>query len=56
MTILDAIFIYIAAFLVGGALRYGIAWLWPHVPLLPGLFEDMANGYSYDEKGNRIDD
>jgi uncharacterized membrane protein YagU involved in acid resistance len=27
---------------------------WPHIPLLPGLFEDMANGYSYDREGNRL--
>lgn len=30
--------------------------VWPHVPLLPGLFEDMAHGYSYDKEGNRIED
>lgn len=28
--------------------------VWPRIPILPGLFEDMAHGWSYDEKGNRI--
>lgn len=30
-------------------------WIWARTPFLPGLFEDMANGYSYDKKGNRLD-
>jgi hypothetical protein len=29
--------------------------VWARIPLLPGLFEDMANGYSYDREGNRLD-
>lgn len=37
------------------AFVYGLKRIWPHLPILPGLFEDMANGYSYDEKGQRLD-
>jgi hypothetical protein len=28
--------------------------VWWRVPVLPGLFQDMNNGWSYDAKGNRI--
>lgn len=49
--ILHLVFIIIALLLILAALKR----VWPHVPILPGLFEDMANGYSYDEKGNRTD-
>lgn len=51
MSLLGIIFIGIALFCVVAALKR----VWPHVPLLPGLFEDMNNGWSYDKKGNRLD-
>jgi hypothetical protein len=28
--------------------------LWWKLPILPGLFQDMNNGWSYDERGNRL--
>lgn len=27
---------------------------WKRLPLLPGLFEDMNNGWSYTREGKRI--
>jgi hypothetical protein len=50
--IIKIIFIALTIILVAIAFKRHV---WPRIPILPGLFEDMANGWSYDSKGNRLD-
>jgi hypothetical protein len=50
--IIQIIFIGIGIMLLAVAVKRHV---WPRIPILPGLFEDMNHGYSYDSKGNRLD-
>lgn len=49
--IIQIIFVGIGIMLLAVAVKRHV---WPRIPILPGLFEDMNNGWSYDENGRRL--